>query len=358
MYGRGVVDNKGAAVTAMYAMRDISKTSYKRNIPMHKKIRLIIGTEKLTGGKDMRDYLASQGAPDYSFAPDGVFPIGNMIQGTMNVLISFPIASQGQVITDIRAGLNHETIPPVCRVTLSSGRRFAAKGTAVHTAAYRKGDNAILNLASSLENLRIRDRAELQEDTIYRVLRKLNFGFDDPEGVRAGMPHLRTPHRFEDPGSNRFLPTAAFVSEGRLFLNMNVHDNFVTEEEQIVAAMEDYFREAGGRIERILVKPARYVRRDAGFVQEFREAYEHVSGENLKFRICSYDTCAQDFPNAITFGPVMPDSPDTRNQANESIRVRDLMFMQTLFERAMSNIVFVEQSLKERAADSAAGDQL
>ena len=45
----------------------------------------------------------------------------------------------------------------------------------------------------------------------------------------------------------------------------------------------------------------------------------------------------------------MPGTPDTRNQVNESIRVRDLMFMQTLFERAMSNIVFVKDSFRETA---------
>lgn len=349
MYGRGVVDNKGAAVTAMYAMRDIAKTSYKRNIPMHKKIRLIVGTEKLTGGKDMKDYLRMAGAPDYSFAPDGVFPVGNMIQGTMNVLLSFPIYSQGAVITDIRAGLNHETIPPVCRVTLSGGRRFAARGKAVHTAEYQKGSNAILNLAASLESLRIRERSQLQDDTIYRVLRKLNFGFEDAEGVRAGMPNTRMPYRFEDPGANRFVPTAVFVSEGRLFLNLNIHDNIVTPEEQIIDALEEYFRENRGRVERIMVRPAVYTGRGSRFVQEFREAYEHVSGENIQYRICTYDTCAQDFPSAITFGPVMPGTPDTRNQVNESIRVRDLMFMQTLFERVMSNIVFVKDSFRETA---------
>jgi len=110
-----------------------------------------------------------------------------------------------------------------------------------------------------------------------------------------------------------------------------------------------YFRDNRGRVERIMVRPAVYTGRGNRFVQEFREAYEHVSGESIQYRICTYDTCAQDFPSAITFGPVMPGTPDTRNQVNESIRVRDLMFMQTLFERVMSNIVFVKDSFRETA---------
>lgn len=347
LYGRGVVDNKGACVTALFAMRDIHKTSYRRNIPMHKKVRMIIGTEKLTGGRDLRTYLALNPAPNYSFAPDGVFPVGNQIHGSMNILMSFPLSEDGRVLKDIKAGQNHETIPPICRVTLANGRKFAARGTAAHTVEYCKGSNAILNMAAALESLRSRERAQLKDDSIYRILRRIHYGFEDAEGLRAGMPHPRTPYRFEDPGANRFVPTALFISEGRLFLNLNAHFNIQTSEQEIISAVENYFRDYQMRVEKISSKPASFINRGEEFVREFQEAYEHVSGEPMEYRICSYDTYAQIVPNTITFGPVMPGSPDTRNQVNESISVRDLMFMQTLFERAMSNIVFLKQNFQE-----------
>ena len=347
LYCRGVVDNKGAAMTALLAMRDISRTSYHYNLPMHKKIRMIIGTEQLSGARDMKEYLFRNSAPDYGFAMDGVFPAGNVIQGSVNVLLSFPLKEKGRMITDIKAGLNRETVPPVCRITLRGGRRFASSGRQVHTADAKPEDNAILNMASALGSLRSRDRSRLKNDTVYQVLRRLDIGFSDSEGLRAEMRHPRTPYKFEDPGRNRFSPTACFIKDGRLYVNINGHYNIVTREAEIIACLEEYFREMDVRIENITSQPPSFVSRSRAYVGEFREAYEHVSGNPMEFRICSYDTYAQVVPNTITFGPVMPGSEDTRNQVNESIAIRDLMFMQTLYERVMSNIVFSPKSFRE-----------
>ena len=70
LYGRGVSDDKGAVVAAMIAMKVIRDM----NVPLHKRIRLIMGTNEENGSKCLEHYVEKEGSCDYGFTPDGEFP--------------------------------------------------------------------------------------------------------------------------------------------------------------------------------------------------------------------------------------------------------------------------------------------
>ena len=70
LFGRGVGDNKSAAIGGLYlqkAIRDL-------NIPVKHNIELFLGTAEETGMADVEYYVEHYGAPKFSFVPDAGFP--------------------------------------------------------------------------------------------------------------------------------------------------------------------------------------------------------------------------------------------------------------------------------------------
>ena len=55
IYGRGTLDDKGMIVASLYAMKAVKE----QDIPLKKKIRLIIGTQEETSWTDMEKYTRS-----------------------------------------------------------------------------------------------------------------------------------------------------------------------------------------------------------------------------------------------------------------------------------------------------------
>ena len=71
MYGRGVIDDKGSAVAALYGMRIIRDLG----IPLKRGIRLIVGTNEEKGSGCMEYYVAHRVPPTLGFTPDASYPL-------------------------------------------------------------------------------------------------------------------------------------------------------------------------------------------------------------------------------------------------------------------------------------------
>ena len=77
IFGRGVSDDKGPAVAALYAMKAVKDTG----IPLKKNVRLILGSDEECGSADLAYYFESEKTPAFSFSPDAEFPLINTEKG-------------------------------------------------------------------------------------------------------------------------------------------------------------------------------------------------------------------------------------------------------------------------------------
>lgn len=80
IFGRGTIDNKGPAVSALYAMKALKD----EGIPVNKRVRLILGTNEETGWEGINYYMKNEETPHMGFTPDADFPA---IHGEMGILI-------------------------------------------------------------------------------------------------------------------------------------------------------------------------------------------------------------------------------------------------------------------------------
>ena len=77
LIGRGVLDDKGPALAALYAMRCVRDAG----VELKDTVRLILGCDEETGMTDMAYYNAHTASPDYGFSPDAEYPVINIEKG-------------------------------------------------------------------------------------------------------------------------------------------------------------------------------------------------------------------------------------------------------------------------------------
>ncbi|GAB1477306.1 hypothetical protein MASR2M70_21440 [Bacillota bacterium] len=122
IYGRGTLDDKGAAIAALYAMRAVCELG----LPLKKKIQLILGTQEEVEWTDMEAYVKRHPLPDYGFTPDGEFPMCNIEKGGIDLTLAFPLTEKmvadGRYLTHIEAGTASNVVPGSCKAEITEYR--------------------------------------------------------------------------------------------------------------------------------------------------------------------------------------------------------------------------------------------
>lgn len=111
LYGRGVSDDKGAVVASMIAMKIIKDM----NIPLNKRIRLIMGCNEETGSLCLKHYVECEGHIDMGFTPDGEFPGVHGEKGMVGAIFK----SKNTNIIDIKGGVAGNVVCNRCVVSVA-----------------------------------------------------------------------------------------------------------------------------------------------------------------------------------------------------------------------------------------------
>lgn len=145
LYGRGVVDNKGPVVQALYAMKYVQEN----NLPL--RIRLIVGADEESDFKCMKKYIENrEEMPVYGFVPDAKFPYILSEKGIINMTLSMDMKTFGKELIEIKGGTGLNITPDYAQAILTNGEELTEIGVASHVANDSEDDNAIVNLLSKL----------------------------------------------------------------------------------------------------------------------------------------------------------------------------------------------------------------
>ncbi len=176
IYGRGVVDDKGPVIAALYGMRIIRDL----NLPLTKKIRLIVGTNEEQGSGCMKYYAQHRPVTSCGFTPDADYPLIHGEKGNFWTWLSFP--AEETPILEISGGNAFNIVPAECVVLLDGSQvsadelkksirtedtegyepqfmhdakgniKMVVRGHAAHGSTPEKGVNAIVSAAKILCN--------------------------------------------------------------------------------------------------------------------------------------------------------------------------------------------------------------
>lgn len=134
-YGRGVSDDKGPALAALYAVRALRELG----LTLGKKVRLVFGTGEEYAIQDIHYYTDVESAPPFMFTPDHTFPVVNTHKACYTCTFSKTLAERaaGGVLSLV-SGDNRGAVPAESTMLLR-GVEMAALNAAVDRVSARTG---------------------------------------------------------------------------------------------------------------------------------------------------------------------------------------------------------------------------
>ena len=112
MYGRGVIDDKGPAIAALYGLRIIKEMG----LPLKRGLRLVVGTNEELGSRCMEYYVAHRQPPTLGFTPDASYPLIHGEKGSFWAKLFFD--KEELPILKMEAGEVFNAVPAECTVIL------------------------------------------------------------------------------------------------------------------------------------------------------------------------------------------------------------------------------------------------
>lgn len=354
IYGRGTNDDKGPAISCMYAMKALKDSKAKLN----KKVRIIFGTNEESGWGGMKYYFENEKAPDMAFTPDADFPV---IHGEKGIII-FDLVKKLKsntcndiVIESINGGNAANMVPDYCEAVLRveniseveeklnnfvdttnyplslerEGDRIKiiAKGISAHGSTPQKGKNAISHLMAFLGKLLegscgICDFIDTYND---RIAFRHN-----GENIGCG---------FEDDVSGKlnFNPGVIKGDKDEIRLSINVRYPIKSSADEVYEGIKDNLKGTGielveGKSD---MKPL-YVPKEDFLVEKLMKVYrENTKDVESQPITIGGGTYARSMENAVAFGPVFPGQKAVAHQKDEYISVDHLMKLTKIYGHAL-----------------------
>lgn len=317
IYGRGVVDDKGPAVAAMYAMKDILDAEK----PLNKRVRLIFGCQEEDGDwDDMEYYKAHEEIPSFGFTPDADFPATYGEKGIMMVSVSMDAAASG--LKEISGGEAANMVADHAKAVLSDGTVLEETGKSAHGSMPEQGENAITKLM---------EKAAEKDCTFAKFyMEKIGWSLD---GSKFGVGLCD-----EASGNLTFNVGKIAIENDRVVMKVDIRYPVTFEQEDVLRPMKAIAAEWDAAVEsEMWLKPV-YMDEHGPVIEKLMEAYREVTGDNTPASVMGGGTYARAMDNIVAFGPVFPGRECTEHKPNECILIEDLEKARKIYKLAIEKL--------------------
>lgn len=292
VYGRGVIDDKGPALLALYAMKAINDAK----IPLSKRVRLIIGGDEETGGcLCMKRYKKTEELPTIAFSPDADYPAVFGEKGLLRVRI---FGEETAMPEDFKfeGGKVINIVPDEAHAFID-GEALSEKGLAAHGSMPEKGENAILKLAE-----------------------KISLRF--PKSTFAKLCSLSTAASLgidikDELTTLSINPSVLHADNSQCELFYDIRYPITADGEEVISSIKNSASKKGLRAEIIFHEKPLYVPTDSHLVSTLSKIYTKHTGDTTEPMAIGGGTYAKSFENCIAFGVLFPGEPETMHAPDE-----------------------------------------
>jgi len=342
VYGRGVADDKGAVVASMLAMKIIKEL----NIPLNKRIRLIMGCAEETGSKCMEYYNEKEGPFTIGFTPDSTFPCVHGEKG----YIRAKFESKNTSIIDIKGGTVGNAVCESCTIKIKSGSfdrvtlenflsqneiefeineqdditTIKVKGRAAHASTPEYGKSAIMYLMEGLK------QSKYEDEFVKYYCDRFNFE-SDGNGFNI---------KCEDKYGKLTLVNGTIEMEnGSIVGGIDIRVP-VTLNTADIARKLGSTQDERAIVEVVMVANSIFFEPDSKFVQKLVKAYQDVTGDKENLPITSGGgTYAKELKNCIAFGCAFPNKNNKIHESNEFVEINELLMQTQIYANAILELL-------------------
>ena len=330
LYGRGIADDKGAALVNLYCLRAL-----KENGAAGKNtLRAIFGSAEETGMSDMKGYFEKQPLPDMAFTPDSDYGICYAEKGILHLRVSTPF-NEAKVLSQFHSGKAVNAVPDLAYVMLDSsgydeqllmrladagegnfefnytidGLMIISRGKASHACEPQKGKNAAALLIDLITHAYdVHDIGALCSFIDYAINCETN-------GRSLGL-------KMSDSVSGELT-----VNLGIVHIEGNTAEAYIdirypvtVKGDYIIRQFKDVAEYSGLDVEVIHHDKPLYVEKDSPLIRELSAAYESVMGEKPSMYTTGGGTYARKLGGrGVAFGPHFEGDPINMHNADESV---------------------------------------
>ncbi len=312
LFGRGVADDKGPTLGAMYALKLIKDAG----IPLKKRIRVIFGMDEENGSSCIKHYIAcGEEIPEAGFTPDAEYPLIFFEKGIVNVKVGKTDGiEKDDTVQSIKAGLAGNIVPPKCTLVKKDGECVEILGREAHASTPWLGESAVLNMVPVLKEMNPQgDVAKLLQFLSEKMEKEANgknlgiYYQDDETGVTTVNLGMLT------------------YSEEQLELDLDIRYPKTGDADTILKKVKEAVESCGLEILATKKTDMLYVPKESNVVQKLMNVYKEVTGDESEALAIGGGTYAKMFPNMVAFGPIFPGMTARIHQANEQIEIEKLM---------------------------------
>ncbi len=330
LYGRGIVDNKGPAIVALYCLKAIKDSGFMPKC----RIRVIFGAGEEIGMNDMQAYFNTEEMPSMSFTPDSDYGICNREKGILQLEISSP-THDGTILTEFSAGNVINAVPSKAYALIDctenedhqlrrfadakpgdydfiytmDGLRIVATGRSSHGSTPQDG----LNAATHLIRILAANFGEL-------VLGSLCGFIDDAIGLETDGLSLGVACSDKESGSLTVNLGTIDINEGVSRATVDIRYPVTADSTEIFEKICERASYDGLKAKVLNHEPPLWVDENLPVISILKSAYKTVTGEEARLYSTGGGTYARTLDNkGVAFGPVFNGDDCHIHDIDESI---------------------------------------
>ena len=319
IHGRGVQDDKGPSLAALYAVKALMDAG----VTFNKRIRFIYGTDEETLWRCMARYNELEETATLGFAPDSSFPLTYAEKG----LLQIKLHGSGSQELAIEAGEAFNVVPAKASYTgnLADSLEVELKtqafeyertadtvtviGVPKHSKDAAEGVNAIVRLATGLNPL-------IQHSAIQFIAEAVR---EDATGSR-----LFGEISDEPSGTLSFNVSGLSLDQDKSEIRIDMRIPVLADKDKLVQDLSQIAEEYQLRYEEFDYLAPLYVPLDSELVSTLMAVYKEKTNDNSPAVSSGGATFARTMPNCVAFGALFPGALQTEHQANERTVIEDL----------------------------------
>ncbi len=351
IYGRGVCDDKGPAVMALYAMKIIKDM----NVPLKKRVRLVLGANEESGFKCVEHYKEVEGGFSMGFSPDAEFPLIFGEKGIYNAAIrSLANEDKSLKIVELDGGEAKNVVAPLCICKLEGRKellkeieeKFQVFAVETHLKCTAKIEENLLAL--ELQGISAHaSTPSLGINAVTHMLKFLGSVIDHSPFVNAFNELIGTDHSGENCGLK------CSDEYGELTLNVgliSLKDNLISATVDIrypitvafgpyAQSFQQKCNQAGLEFIFESDKAPLFVDPDSPLVKTLYSSYSQITGdyENKPFTIGG-GTYSRAFENIVAFGVEFSGDANRVHMSDEVISIEKMLLATEIYVDAIMKL--------------------